>query len=589
MKRTLVPALILLLVALIGCPVVNATKITRLRLERTTTPGGVWEHVPSETLPTAEGEFEDSFDADSAYYRMRVDVVDDQRPPASIPLQEVPVLARNLAQQHLEDNRDIEGDNAWQDAILAPVAFPMYNPAVQGIAYLEFKVIAPEDPQGPLGGPELPAPARRMENFGYILVSLTKNDLPIASYATEGLTRTEMLRKMAKTASVRIFKYDTVFMVAEGAQGQVVAYLGDWPLRYPESICDYIGQEFEHIVDEQGEQVPPNAPDLNAEPYESYAAFKQDYLNSDRMKRARQARREEAMLMWDVYEGIPEGNTFEVGIGKQITVLEGRKVERFIVGDPSLATIQILEQGLSITGKVAGGTVLHTLYDSPGDDTFYALIVTDEAPLSPDKPTGWGSWTTYYAGSWSDQRRYYQTWDGAAGCNTGCGPVAWAMLYGWFDYTGSASLISGGPAPLYNNSYVEDCVDAVNSYCGTYCVGSSAATNPWDMPDGYKWASIDRGESYSISTTYSIPCFPTTGCREKARNSIRDDDKPAIIGLWCTSAHYCVAYGYRYRYYTWLGITLSTERQFKCNLGWGGSSPSWEDASVWYGNDPNFW
>lgn len=587
MKRTLLTALILSLVTFLGLPIANATKITRLRLERATTPGGEWEHVPAETVSVAEGEFEDPFDATSAFYRMRVDIIDDGDPGIAMPLQEAPPMPRNLAQRHLDENRNIEGDNGWENAELGPVVFPMFNPAVQGIAYLEFKVVGKKEDTLPLQG-ESPAPARRTEvDYGNILVSLTPNDFPIASYATEGPTRTEMLRRMAGTANVRIFKYDTVFMVAENRQGEAVAYLGNWPVRYPESICDYIGQEFEHIVDEGGVQEPAGAPDLTGEAFESYQAFKQHYVESEYMQRARMARREEAMLMWGVYEGIDENNLIEVGVGKQVTVLEGQKVQRFIVGDRSLATIEILDQGLSITGKTAGGTVLGIIVE--GGDTFYALIVTEEGALSPDRPTGWGSWTTYYAGDWGDQRRYYQTWDSGAGCYTGCGPVAWAMLYGWFDYKGYASLISGGPAPLYNDSYVEDCVDAVNAYCGTYCVGNSAATNPWDMVDGYKWASIDRGEGYSVSTTYSIPCFPTTGSRRKARDSIRDDDRPAIIGLWCISAHYCVAYGYRYRYYTLGNITLSTERQFKCNLGWGGGSPSWEDASVWYGNDPNFW
>ena len=144
--------------------------------------------------------------------------------------------------------------------------------------------------------------------------------------------------------------------------------------------------------------------------------------------------------------------------------------------------------------------------------------------------------------------------------------------------------------PPLQHSYVEDCIMTVRDYVDTYCVGSPAATNPWEMPDGYKWARDDRGVSYSISTTYSIPCFPTSSCREEARNAIRDDDRPAIIGLWCSSAHYCVAYGYRYREWTDIfGTVWSTERQFKCNLGWGGSSPSWEDASVWYGNRTDFW
>ena len=49
-----------------------------LRLERSGTPGGPWEQVPANELPiTAEGAFEDQFDGDQAYYRMRIDKVSD--------------------------------------------------------------------------------------------------------------------------------------------------------------------------------------------------------------------------------------------------------------------------------------------------------------------------------------------------------------------------------------------------------------------------------------------------------------------------------------------------------------------------------
>jgi hypothetical protein len=54
--------------------------------------------------------------------------------------------------------------------------------------------------------------------------------------------------------------------------------------------------------------------------------------------------------------------------------------------------------------------------------------------------------------------------------------------------------------------------------------------------------------------------------------------------------HYPFAYGYRYRKYKVLGITVWTERQFKCNMGWGGGSPSWQGASsVWFGQRVRLW
>lgn len=593
MKSLLFAVAIVFLVASLSLPVVNATKITRLRLERAPTVDGTYEHVPAEMVPVAEGDFEDSFDSDTAFYRMRVDVVDDTRPPASLSLDQIPARSRQIAQQHLDDNRDIGGDNAWENAELAPVVFPMYNPAVQGPAYFEFKVVRkPELPAEGALGAQLPAQRLPLENRGFILVSATRNDFPIVSYATEGRTRTEMLREMAGSTGVRIFRFDTTFHVAENAAGEMVAHLGSEPFKYPDSICDYFGQEFDHIVDEQGVQDPEGAPDLTGEAFESYAAFKQAYLESEYLKRARRIRAEQATLKWDLYDGISEDNVLGVLVNNEVIIAQEQKIESFIVGDPSLATITILSQGLSITGKKPGATVLHIMIDD-AESQVYALIVTEEGTLSPDKPTGWGSYSTYYAGTWSDQRKYEQKFLSSEGCYTGCGAVAWAMLYGWFDYKGMADLIapSGtGNASEYWNAYAGDCIYTTRGYINSYCVFTACATNPWDMPDGYKWADTDRGIStYSIATTYSVPCFPTDGCRDRAIQSIRYGGKPAIIGLWCLSAHYCVAYGYRYREYTAAGFTLWTDHDFKCNLGWGGSSPSWETGSVWYGNNPHFW
>ncbi|MGA1871825.1 MAG: hypothetical protein ACMUJM_25155, partial [bacterium] len=114
------------------------------------------------------------------------------------------------------------------------------------------------------------------------------------------------------------------------------------------------------------------------------------------------------------------------------------------------------------------------------------------------------------------------------------------------------------------------------------------ATNPWEMVDGYKWAR-DRGAGYSISTKYSVPCIYTSSCRNKARDSIMDNHRPAIIGIGCTSAHYCLAYGYAYRKKKWLGITLTTSRWFKVNMGHQNSSGVWKKAKVWYGAKARFW
>ena len=81
--------------------------------------------------------------------------------------------------------------------------------------------------------------------------------------------------------------------------------------------------------------------------------------------------------------------------------------------------------------------------------------------------------------------------------------------------------------------------------------------------------------------------YLSPGSVGKARDSIQAG-RPSIIGLgfyW----HYPLAYGYKSRSYKLLGITWDTQRYFKCNMGWGGSSPEWRNgSSVWFGTNGRY-
>ena len=75
----------------------------------------------------------------------------------------------------------------------------------------------------------------------------------------------------------------------------------------------------------------------------------------------------------------------------------------------------------------------------------------------------------------------------------------------------------------------------------------------------------------------------SSGPRNRAKASICDDGRPAIVGIGFY-AHYPFAYGYRHRQYTVWGVTWKTDRQWKVAMGWGGSSCSWVNANdCWYG------
>jgi hypothetical protein len=581
MKKTLLFALLVLLVV----PAAFCTS-TLLRLQRSEElgPGAVWQEVPANTLPiTAEGALQDTFEAPMGFYRMRVDPGGEWGIPLTLPLEDVPPLALDIAKAIIEDNRNMEGDNAWEDAILGPIAFPIYggDPG-DGPAFIEFKVFTqPLDYPAPLQDQLPPPVALCNQDRGFILVSLTENSSPLVDFGTEGLTRTECLRKQANASAVKIVRFDDSFMVAENEKGELLARTGPMPVHYPDAALEYCDKGFEGFADATGEQVP-DPPDFEPKQYESYEAFKKDYLESRFFQEARRREAEEAKLDWEIYRGQHE-EVINLIVCKETLIFPDRQVAVFEVGDPDLVTFKIQRLGVLVHAKKPGVTTVHVVFAD--QEVADGYIVASEKALSPEEPTGWSAWTYYYAGNWGDQRRYTQEW--GTYCWSGCGATAWAMDYGWFDHKGYCNAIDG-VAPLYNNNAVRNCIWYIVPRIHTWCAGSSGATNPWDMHNGYKWAQ-SRGHGYSVSWAWTMPCLSWSTCREKARDSIRDLGRPAIIGIGCTGAHYPLAYGYGWQKYTFWGVTLKYNRWFKCNMGWGGSSPEWKKANVWYGQKNNFW
>jgi hypothetical protein len=157
------------------------------------------------------------------------------------------------------------------------------------------------------------------------------------------------------------------------------------------------------------------------------------------------------------------------------------------------------------------------------------------------------------------------------------------MFYGYWDSRGAGNLIGGTGTPLYNNTYVQDCIRAVFGYAHTWCTGinDQAATNPWDMIDGYRWAGA-RSESLSLSYNWSVP-YLSSDPRNRAKGSIRTDGRPAMVGTGYYE-HYPFADGYRYREYQFWGVTWDTDHQWKVNNGYANTSGQWVSAnSCWFG------
>lgn len=114
----------------------------------------------------------------------------DELGTTSIPLSQVPSDFIRRASQLLEDVRGTEMATGWDNAKLQDTVTPFYRPDINGIAYYEFMV----------------------EPTGYILLSATENDFPIAQWSsTDTAISTELgieAQKSGKNAA-KFYKLET--------------------------------------------------------------------------------------------------------------------------------------------------------------------------------------------------------------------------------------------------------------------------------------------------------------------------------------------------------------------------------------------
>jgi hypothetical protein len=225
-----------------------------------------------------------------------------------------------------------------------------------------------------------------------------------------------------------------------------------------------------------------------------------------------------------------------------------------------------------------------------------------QAERQSDLPIGpqddWSPWYYHWAGSHADQRLYNQYAYG--GCVTGCGPTAWAMLFGWVDLKaaqldarwryrtgfyreggsvyGNAAVI----APSYVDYGVRNMIQELRGQVNTFCLAGNGATYPWQMGDAQYY--LNPRTSGRVVTDYSSVGIHYDSLRDQAIVEISSNRTPAVIGTGWLS-HYPVAYGYAYRYRTagyWPFTYRVYSRWFYVNQGWGGSGNGWVEASTWF-------
>jgi hypothetical protein len=520
----------------------------------------------------------------SSFYRLSITTSNVAGGALGVPLSTVSTQTLQLALAMLAGNTG----NGWGGtAMLAPYAYPVYDPSInEGTkpAYLEFKVLA--GPPAGAGKPLSSAPLEPNADLGYILVSLTAQDVPVPEMAQFGPTRVEQLRKLAGASSLKPVRYGHGLWIGEDSAGNAAATLGSMPYRLSRVIPSLTGQALggevisNIVVSDTG---PIKETDYG--PYDSYAEFKKDYVSGPAFSYIHARRNECGKFRWNLESDILPP-IIAIPLKTPTRILSTLPVTAFDLEDPTLAggKIDVGAAGISMTGFVAGGTILHVLL-ADGTTSYFALQV---GPPPGAIAKGWTAWTYYWAGGCSDQRQYSQEWS-LGGCNpgcwSGCGPTAWAMLYGWWDYRGLCSLIGGcTPTPLFNDADVRSCISTVCGYVSPFCAFGQGATTPWNEPNGWHWAPA-RGHGISESWTWGVPYF-CGGCGSQAKNAIRAG-RPAIVGTG-VYYHYPLAWGYAYRQYVFLGIVWSTSTYWATNQGQGAAACPvvWANTDdCWFGNN----
>jgi hypothetical protein len=595
-------------------------------LEGASEPGGPWTTAPV-TAPQLmpDGKLLLPAQRDHEYWRLRVGTPDQIGFALGLPLINVPPtttkIARDFLALHSAVGDPSVGDPAgdafapWRKAKLADAVIPVYDPAVdQGRtpAYLEFKVIA--DEPAPRPGSFQTTDGALRPDLGFILVSLTENDYPVADWSPDGKTRVEQLRQRAGTGLIKPMRFGGAFLAAEEPGRGVRATDGTMLMRpNPEllSHSNYVGVSSADTRTGESNRSPALAIEKPLQPYGNYEEMKADYETNAFFQLPRARLKDEARVHWMIEKGTLPAE-LRVQAGQTTTALAGRDVRgaRLELPDEDSVIARLTplgREGLRIEGVAQGSGVLYVQVE--GREEIYTLMVTSPAgefAAAGAFTPGWRYFKEYNAGTEADQRKYHQHQSlafggGGEGNKVGCGPCAWTMLMGWWDLkgvpvifrpywsgNGLPNLKLGVPdAPEWNNYWVEDTMTYFRGLCDPlFCdvVTGQCGTPPGQMVDGINHvknlASLYNliyypflgknllGYSYNIKET----SFPKNGVNEfnkLARESIRDGH-PSLIGIGWLS-HYVVAFKYiEHRYEMAPGFFPYWRAWYQVNWGNGG-------------------
>ncbi len=585
-------------------------EVVTVRIERAANPAGPWTPLDLKQTPTdPDGNPRLPLNTTNEFFRTRLELGPAVGLGDHIALAEVPPLIRGTAADLVAKRINLGDDpEGWPEGSeLSPFVLPLHNVGSEGSqpAYFEFKVLGPQHPKMP-GGPLPTAPDEYVRpECGFIILSATTDDFPVCEFATEGPALSETLGRAAKTSRIRVIRYGPGLAVAENEQGEAVASLGSVPFKLSPNVLALDGLEWSGNDTNGTDESPRFVPVIPTEAYPSYQAFKMDLVTNSTYAELRRIKRERARREWDALNGVSPGG-ITVNVGETVRIFDDLplqplpEVSVVSESDPLLRTTVSTTGGIRITGAMVGNGLVRARVG--GQER--ALLVRVASPTTGGGANAPGDLLeskSYYAGDWAMQPKYHQFEDSDWCPVAGCGPVAWAMLFAWFDRNWGVEYAfngegSGDPpadtSSSANRSKTRPAYRELHEECDVICAGGSGATWPTDMTEGFKdytYISKITGrikrEWHINSETGTWPEAGALRCRDAIKNGY-----PAVVGLgWFW--HYTLAYGYNYQIYDMgLGFTV-TCRYLKCNMGWGpGTSPRWYNMlDTFYAADVKIW
>ena len=536
-------------------------------------------------------------------------------PPGRIPMADVPSDVRRRAARFIERHSG-EDPRSWQEAALGSYAHPISRPDVDGTAYYELEV----------------------EPEGYVILATGRHDAPIPHFGTEGTSVGRYLEEKADGTFGGTVWIDRLRYVAEDPEGNAIATRGNEVPRIegieqlaersvegghvragPEDedaapTDDDVDESYEPtMLVEEIEQPPPETFEFTE--WESHEQLKRNY--EDAYRPFLDDLRKRAKTAWDVLAE-REGKlaTLPVGATHREPLLDGETTA--LVGDAAshvrLTTVtrevgQDLLELTPLSDAAAGLTATLTFTDATGrtDSQAFefverALVPSEtDATIQPAIDVDDGDGTAFlptrsWAGGaglqcWYGQHQYQ-------GCPVGCGPVAWAMLFGWADRQANNGRFnstwwrrwglyrSGGGrggdavAPRQMSNGVRSVLEELNDDVDVFCIGDNGATAPWDMGGATRYLHGRTGTS--IEYWWSGSGIPWGRCKREARESIKGNANnkgptPTIVGKGWLS-HYPLAYAYSDGWWDY----------FKINNGWFSNHPEkteWIWAPTWFSGE----